>query len=153
MKKRVFIYKRDFIRICVFLKHIELSIHRRENNEDVKMKSYLLNNKELLDNLLTVQMRKKNIRDFFIEENILFESEINLIEYLLEDVKLYVNGASFDDKKIMFLRVNLKNIYKTISKRLSNKINKEINRIEHYNQNEILETVSLDVFLQNHRCS
>ncbi len=145
--ERINIKRKDLIFISAYLRHLELSLHRRDNNKDLKFKNYFLNSNNSINKILQQKKIKGSFINTYVRKNYIYRSELDIITYLLDDFSNYIEELNYGNKKLMYLRININHIQRIISSRLPNKIRKDINQIEHYNQNPILKTKSLKSFM------
>ncbi|WP_299190299.1 hypothetical protein [uncultured Aquimarina sp.] len=145
--ERINIKRKDLISISAYLRHVELSLHRRENDNDLKFKNYFTNSSNKINKVLQYEKVKYSFLNTYVNKNFINQSELDIATYLLDDFCRYIENLNYDEKKIMYLRINIGHIQRILSSRLPNKVRKDINQIEHYNQNQILKTISLNEFL------
>ncbi len=145
--ERINIKREDLIFVSAYLRHLELSLHRRENNRDLKFKNYFANSNNTINKILQHKKIQGSFLNTYIKKNFIYKSEFDIIAYLLDDFSKYIEELSYDDKKIMYLRINIGHVQRIISSRLPSKIRKDINQVEHYNQNSILKTKPLKDFM------
>jgi len=125
--------KIDLHGLYCYTRQVALSLDRREHNKDENLKIYF-------DDRLCPHLVLK-----FYKENNITDDNLPTCLSLLEEFNDYLVKLYDDSEKLMILRVNLSKLCDNFSKDISVKSRKELDKVEHYNQSDYVETLPINL--------
>jgi len=139
MKYRI--ERENLIYLAALMRKVELSLHRRKNSKDSGLKDYFFDLERDIKGIINLDKSRKAY--FLINRYFISQDELDLTLSLLKKFQNYIDDLRLDDKNLMILRLSLTKIRIKLSRRLKRNEVKYVEKIEHYNQNDILDTISL----------
>ncbi|WP_350284655.1 hypothetical protein [uncultured Croceitalea sp.] len=143
--------KSELFGFYCYLRQLALSIDRREDNKDYKLSLFFKNRVKPISILNYYEgLEKQSLNENLIRGNsFLTEKQIHRILHLLRESEIYLSNLYDDNDKILRLRTDLSMLSNEIGVNIPKEKKKSLDKIEHYNQNETLETYSLSILAKD----